>query len=193
MRKTCTNCKQDKKLSDFQKRGFDRHGRQRWMGQCKDCMKAAYQGKEYDLTQRTCSDCGELKPRAEFHQNSTRKGGFEYICKVCRNGRQTHRNKTTQGRQVAKAGKAAYRARKAMAQGHHTPEQAADRVAYHGSRCYYCGRGDCDLHLDHRIPLARGGSNWASNLVPACPSCNCSKGSQTETEYLEKAIAQGSK
>ena len=55
-----------------------------------------------------------------------------------------------------------------------------------GNRCHYCG---CETVLsghnptnldaatrDHKISLARGGSNHASNIVLACLSCNRSKG-----------------
>jgi hypothetical protein len=41
--------------------------------------------------------------------------------------------------------------------------------------CAYCGSEE-DLHVDHRIPLARGGSNSFDNLVTACGPCNLSKG-----------------
>lgn len=40
--------------------------------------------------------------------------------------------------------------------------------------CAYCGtRGD--MHMDHFIPLAQGGTHTLDNLVPACPTCNLNK------------------
>jgi len=47
--------------------------------------------------------------------------------------------------------------------------------------CYLCGvpvqRG-VNLHMDHVVPLARGGAHCAENLRPACAHCNQSKGSR---------------
>ncbi|PYY10601.1 MAG: hypothetical protein DMG69_06200 [Acidobacteria bacterium] len=58
--------------------------------------------------------------------------------------------------------------------GEHTIEQWLSRVAYYGWRCAYC---HCELTpktltKDHVIALSKGGTDWASNLVPACESCN---------------------
>jgi 5-methylcytosine-specific restriction endonuclease McrA len=75
------------------------------------------------------------------------------------------------------------RARKADAAGTFTSEQWLARLAYHENKCVYCGSRE-DLQIEHQIPLARGGTNWASNLVPACRSCNCSKGTRTPKEFL---------
>jgi 5-methylcytosine-specific restriction endonuclease McrA len=41
--------------------------------------------------------------------------------------------------------------------------------------CVYCGSEE-RLHVDHRIPVSRGGSNGFDNLVTACAPCNQSKG-----------------
>ena len=46
------------------------------------------------------------------------------------------------------------------------------------SRCAYCG---ClieysTFHIDHIIPKYKKGKNDLSNLNPACPTCNLSKG-----------------
>ena len=51
--------------------------------------------------------------------------------------------------------------------------------------CTYCGyRGTRrTLEVDHRIPVARGGSDDSANLVTACWSCNREKGTMTEYEY----------
>lgn len=42
------------------------------------------------------------------------------------------------------------------------------------STCYLCGRKltDREIHLDHVIPLARGGSHTADNLKVTCRPCN---------------------
>jgi hypothetical protein len=46
-----------------------------------------------------------------------------------------------------------------------------------GARCSYCGRTD-QIVLDHLIPRAAGGRDAGDNLLPACKSCNSSKGSK---------------
>jgi hypothetical protein len=53
-------------------------------------------------------------------------------------------------------------------------------------KCAYCGQSVRDLRgyqLDHAIPRALGGHNVAENLIPACPSCNFSKGKRTVSEF----------
>jgi 5-methylcytosine-specific restriction endonuclease McrA len=72
------------------------------------------------------------------------------------------------------------RAKRKLAPGHHTLEQWLYKVEYHGWRCFYCGRkvNYVTVTQDHLIPLSRGGTNWVSNLVPACRSCNSSKGAR---------------
>lgn len=51
------------------------------------------------------------------------------------------------------------------------------RFDFYGGRCAYCLIEVTleSAHVDHVIPVADGGSNWPSNLVPACCSCNCGK------------------
>ena len=43
--------------------------------------------------------------------------------------------------------------------------------------CQYCGRSapDVELHVDHKVPFADGGSDSLSNLVTACAECNLGK------------------
>ena len=45
-----------------------------------------------------------------------------------------------------------------------------------GNQCIYCG--EPREHVDHLIPLNRGGDNSLYNLMPSCASCNLSKGSK---------------
>lgn len=54
-----------------------------------------------------------------------------------------------------------------------------------GRWCYYCGnRAD---HADHVIPSSAGGGHKASNLVPACSTCNCTKNKKRLSVEQERA------
>lgn len=50
--------------------------------------------------------------------------------------------------------------------------------------CAYCGKpGD---HLDHIVPLARGGEGDWTNLTSACRQCNQSKSARSLLSYLSE-------
>lgn len=51
--------------------------------------------------------------------------------------------------------------------------------------CRYCRNPlDGEKHLEHRVPLARGGAHAPHNVCWSCPSCNLRKGTMTEAEFL---------
>ena len=41
--------------------------------------------------------------------------------------------------------------------------------------------------MDHMVPVARGGTNWPSNLCCACGVCNQAKRTKTAEEFLAVA------
>lgn len=47
----------------------------------------------------------------------------------------------------------------------------------HGFRCVYCGKKK-PLTQDHAKPPSKGGKHVVKNVVPACMSCNSSKGTK---------------
>lgn len=78
-------------------------------------------------------------------------------------------------------------ARKKNAIGTHTAQQVQEQHKRQNGRCYYCR---CKVrwgehHVDHVIPLSRGGSNDISNLVITCPSCNLKKHAKMPHEWPE--------
>lgn len=51
--------------------------------------------------------------------------------------------------------------------------------------CHIC-RKTCepnDIHIDHDLPLSRGGAHTRANVHVACAECNLRKGNMTTAEY----------
>lgn len=63
-----------------------------------------------------------------------------------------------------------------------TLEQWIVCVAYFEGRCAYCGATK-KLEQDHFVALSRGGEYVAGNVLPACKSCNSSKGARDFAEW----------
>lgn len=55
-----------------------------------------------------------------------------------------------------------------------TGQQIRARFAQFDHCCAYCGAGG-DLHIEHVVPISRGGGHALGNIVPACEACNYSK------------------
>lgn len=51
--------------------------------------------------------------------------------------------------------------------------------------CYWCETNlkNVKVHIDHYIPLSKGGLHTISNLVISCSKCNLSKGSKSPLEF----------
>lgn len=58
--------------------------------------------------------------------------------------------------------------------------------------CRWCGRDltETEWHIDHVIPISRGGDHIVSNIVKACYECNVSRGSMTPCEWLRSGRAR---
>ena len=50
--------------------------------------------------------------------------------------------------------------------------------------CYYCNKPLAEYHIDHKIPVSKGGTNDIENIAISCPSCNLSKYNKTADEFL---------
>lgn len=72
-----------------------------------------------------------------------------------------------------------------------TVEQWQDIMAQHNYSCAYCNVRFSELipaTIDHVIPMIKGGRHSADNVVPACRSCNSSKGAKPLEEF--KKVSQ---
>jgi 5-methylcytosine-specific restriction endonuclease McrA len=70
------------------------------------------------------------------------------------------------------------------ADGTHTVTDIQAQYERQNGKCFYCGKKvGSTYHVDHVIPLARGGSNGPENLVIACPKCNLKKSAQHPMDF----------
>jgi len=53
--------------------------------------------------------------------------------------------------------------------------------------CYYCDEGEYE-HLDHYVPIVKGGPHFMSNLRPSCASCNRSKHAKDPEEWIASRL-----
>lgn len=53
------------------------------------------------------------------------------------------------------------------------------------NKCYWCNNKiiNNNYHIDHYVPLSKGGEHTINNLVVSCPNCNLKKGNKDPYEF----------
>lgn len=136
---------------------------------------------------RVCVFCGEAKPLSEFPKNGVDKNGdtkYRMDCKTCYNIRR--RENATKKKHTDFVCGMKRRGEKQVEYSH---QQWKETVVFFGGECAYCGRtmhkGE-RLTRDHLEPVSLGGATTQDNIVPACASCNASKGASEWREWFMK-------
>jgi 5-methylcytosine-specific restriction endonuclease McrA len=58
-------------------------------------------------------------------------------------------------------------------------------LALYSYRCIYCQKNLKNIwHLDHYVPLSKGGKNILKNIVPSCARCNIMKGNMDGHQFV---------
>lgn len=136
---------------------------------------------------RKCKFCGQVKPIDEFGRSGYDATGaitYRHDCKVCYNVRRRE-NRAKKGHSDFIGGMK----RRGESNLSYTHQEWKETVIFFGGECAYCGRtmkkGE-RLTRDHLVPVADGGATTQSNVVPACKSCNSSKGKSEWHEWFMK-------
>lgn len=161
--KVCPKCGEWKDFSRFQMNRYAKSGYQNY---CRDCVR------EYDNThkERRAARRKEYESRNAEKLRLRRAERAEELRERKREYSQTER-----GMAVNKARYATRRARELNAGGSFTAADIEAIRKAQGNRCYICGKKLKKYHIDHFIPLAKGGTNDPGNLRLACPACNLRK------------------
>ena len=117
---------------------------------------------------KRCCQCRMVLAERDFPRLTARLDGLRPQCRTC------HRANCAQ-----------QRAQRAAAPGSYTKQDVLRLYADQQGRCYWCRTFVGErFHLDHAIPLARGGTNNPDNLRISCPTCNLSKGAKLPEDFL---------
>lgn len=73
------------------------------------------------------------------------------------------------------------------AQGKLTKADISQQFEHQNRQCYWCKSSlkDHTFHVDHLVPISRGGAHDPGNIVISCQTCNLSKGAKTPDEFVE--------
>jgi len=154
--KHCPRCKSMKELNQFSKNKNRKDGLE-W--QCKDCVKENYNLKKDQIKEKYKIYYLNNKDKISLSQKKYRESNIKSI--LFRN-----------------------RLRKLKLKNKIKTIDINNLLIKYNHCCCYCGISiKNNLHIDHKIPLSRGGQHSIDNLVPSCKKCNLSKGSKLIEEW----------
>lgn len=79
------------------------------------------------------------------------------------------------------------RAREKNANGRFTADELKKLKLLQENKCLWCGvELDDKYHVDHIIPLSKGGTNYIHNLAITCSACNLSKGNKLLKDWKNR-------
>lgn len=184
---------------EYDRQRWAEYAERRWGAE--RAARAAALAERLAASHKACTQCGDLKPKTEFHTDSRRRDGRYSWCKVCFYQHcKVNEDKEARRRRAQQAYADPLR-RERMLERHRrwvrkNPEKNREYVRRRSAReraaavgevdygsilardgmwCYLC-RIDIasldDLHFDHVVPLARGGAHSMENIRPAHARCN---------------------
>lgn len=164
----CENCESIKPLADFPNASDRVRGVASYCRECTtELRRTKYRDNVY-AQQKRWRDANPEKVAAIWARSATKNKDKRSALR-----RRLAAEKPELYAQIARAADANRRARERGAAGSASTQQINDRWDYYGGKCWMCG-GEA-VETDHVKPLAKGGSHWASNLRPACRTCNSHK------------------
>jgi 5-methylcytosine-specific restriction endonuclease McrA len=171
----CTKCKIEKSFSDFSRCKRSKTGYQSSCKQCKiDYREANREGYiDYHKKYRE-----QNKERiSDVKKKSVEKNKAHYLM-LSKKYREENKERMA-------AYKRNFKARSLGAEGKHTHEDVLFLLKSQGHCCAICKQTLHKYHVDHVIPISKGGSNNKDNLQILCRDCNMSKYNKDPIEYIQ--------
>jgi 5-methylcytosine-specific restriction endonuclease McrA len=140
--------------------------------------KQWYENNKENIALKNKHRYEENREQSLLRQKQWRDGNKEKIAQ-----RDKRYLKTPTGKLIRK--NASHRRRTITKQGDVTTVQLK-QLLENSTHCFYCNNPLIlnEIHIDHYIPLAKGGLHTISNLRVACKKCNLSKWDKMPKEFL---------
>jgi len=191
--KRCVRCGAIKPLLEFHKHNQLKDGRRPDCKICRNKVLKKYREENGEKeAQRARAWYKDNTERAKENQRryyvENRTATLERTRDWYRNNKAQYRAKKKEWRRNNKDKAAVYarnrRAKQADVAGVHSDEDIQKIRTGQRNKCWWCCQPlNGTHHIDHRIPVSRGGTNDISNLVVSCPPCNLRKHTKTPAEF----------
>jgi len=133
--------------------------------------------------QRTCRYCRRRYELSKDNFGHNPQGGFRWKCRACvrkavrvynseNSWRAAERTELRSSTRLSPSERRDYSIRLAARDG--------------GCICFYCKESlNSDFHIDHKVPIAKGGTHSLDNFALACMPCNQEKHAKDIDEFRE--------
>jgi hypothetical protein len=179
--KNCAKCKLDKPKTEFSKRLLSQDGLR---PNCKACAAKDRAKNRQKIAKHQAEYRAKNRERILAHAAEYYLANREII--VLRKAKYYAANPE----KFAEHGRTR-RARQLNADGKHTHADILKIFERQRGICANClvklfKSGKQKFHIDHIVPLSRGGSDWPSNLQCLCPLCNSRKHAKDPLEWARQ-------
>lgn len=179
MTKRCTICRAHKPLDAFPSDKSRPDGR---AYRCKVCQREYRKTRYKERPEvKAYHRAYRRRPEVKARKNRLRRARYD---PAQERRRYAQRRAKPRYRAQMKARKAAYRARLARAEGSVSADDIRRRYEAQQGRCHWCGVKLDDYHVDHVIPLSKGGADSPANICVSCPRCNLSKNDKLPHDFI---------
>lgn len=196
--KRCSKCSTVKSLTEFGYNARSKDGLRFWCKVCNRASATSYRKQNSELVKaksKASSEKNRIKIRidaAERNKKFPEKSRIRAKIWAKENKERVKINskkyRQANPEKLAEIGRRR-RATKLGAEGHHTANDIKIMALSQKDRCAFCKirlRGK--WHIDHRVALSKGGSNWPNNLQLLCAPCNTSKNSKDEAIWARERL-----
>lgn len=148
----------------------------------------------YSAMEKECSVCGITKSIYLFNLDRSRRDGHEPKCRKCHRQHERERmaarryaNPEQEAKYRKDYSKARYEKLSRVSDGTVTRDLVAGLRSM-ATECPYCGRSlsHANKSLDHIVPISKGGTHSADNVLICCKTCNSAKGAKDFDEWISR-------